>query len=735
LTLNISTKIVLPYLILTFAIAAVGTYVVTSLVAGSLDERLTNHLLEAGRVVSDNLARQEIKHIEAARLVAFTRGLAEALQEGREEDVMALAQPAAAGSGIDCLILVDATGKEMLHLIEADGGALQPVSTKAYVANFWLVGSVLDSSDEELPLRRALGLHPVDNRYYYFTAVPVKLNSRLAGAAVVGTPLDELTVQFKANALADVVIYLDPGKIVASTLMGGEQGGGTSASPDRLTISEEQYVQLLHAPDVTFGENVEILGRTYRLARGPLQVGSETLGVFGVVLPSQFIVEAGAASRTTYALLFGLATAAVIGIGILIARRITSPLARLVTTSRAVAEGELDRRTGIRSADEIGILASTFDEMTGRLEERTLELQRLLQVYKEASGRMEAILLSIGDGVILEDLQGNFVPLNPAAEELLQEMGEGDQVDVNSLRKMLPDPGSHLADGEAGPWTEERRRLEIGRRVLDIHSAPVHTDEGEYLGRVVVLRDVTAEAEAERLKDAFVSHVSHELRTPLTAINGYSSLLVAHAADALGKQMYGFVETIHRNANDLVSMVDQLLELSEMEARGRLAVRPQPGDIRPLIEEVVDRWQEHMAEKSLEFHVDVPDDLPQANVDLRRLRWALIALVRNAWQYTPEGGAVTVCAEAVDGHLRVDVSDTGCGIGSEELKYLFTRFHRRTNLEGGEARGLGLGLYLTHAIVEAHDGVIHVASEEGVGSTFSIVLPILSADTSTSRVT
>ncbi|MFP4345983.1 MAG: ATP-binding protein [Anaerolineales bacterium] len=726
LTLNIRDKIVLPYLLLTFAIATIGIYVVMNLVAGSLDERLTNHLMEAGRVVSDNLARQEIRHIEAARLIAFTQDLAEALEAGDTAEIAALAEPAAAGTGIDTLILVDSESNEMLHLLRNDNGTLRPVSTREHMANLWIIEALLTRGNESAGPLRAIGRHPIDERHYYFTAIPVRLTDELVGVTIVGTRLDEMVAEFKANALADVIIYLDGGQIVANTLtLAGEDD---ESLPPEMRLSSDEYVLLLYNTELTFVESAEIRGRGYRLAHGPLSVSNQTLGVFGIALPTNFILDTSTASRTTYVLLFGFATTCVIGVGILVARRITSPLARLVATSRAVAEGQLDRRTGIRSSDEIGILATTFDEMTGRLEERTQELQDLLQVYKEASGRMRAILLSIGDGVILEDLEGNLVPLNPAAETMLTKMTGSPRADfdLDGLQE-LADAEWELPDDDSAPWLDERRRLEVGRQVLDIHSAPVHTDEGEYLGRVIVLRDVTAEAEAERLKDAFVSHVSHELRTPLTAIKGYSSLLVAHAAEALGQQMYGFIKTIHRNANDLISMVDQLLELSEMEARGHLAVRPQPGNIGPLIHDVTERWREQMAEKDLELHVDVPEHLPQANVDLRRLRWALIALVRNAWQYTPTGGTIEVRARVVDEQLFLDVSDTGSGMGPEELDQLFTRFHRSTSLEGEEARGLGLGLYLTRAIVEAHEGAIQVTSEQGAGSTFSIVLPALNA--------
>jgi len=714
--LNIRGKIIMPYLILTLIVAIIGIYVVTSLVVSSLDERLTNHVLEAGRMVSDSIARREMGHLESARAIAFTVGLAEALQAGDRDSVVALAQPAAVVRGVECLVIVDVNGQDLLHMLQQDDGSLGHVEGEFDISGLWMVQRLLEADDlNELP-RRGLVLHLEDQRYYYFTAIPVGLEDEVVGVVVVGTSLDTLLTYFKSTSLADVIIYLDGGRAVATTFAIAEQPAEAAALLDEFSITPALYEGVLYSAGSTMGEDTHIRGRWYRLARGPLRVGDEILGVFAVALPSHFIVKAGVTSRNTYALIFATAMACVVFVGYLVSQRITRPISRLVRTSQAVADGDLEQRTGIVNTDEIGILAGTFDEMTSRLSERTHALE-------ETVGRMRAILSSIGDGVLLEDLEGNFIPLNAAAATMLEEMAANFL--LGPLRDLSIGDYDQISDPQLSPWLLEHRRFQVSKRVISAHSAAVRTDDGEHLGTVIVMRDVTAEVEAERLKDAFITHVSHELRTPLTAVKGYSELLLVTAGGALGEEQRSFLEAISHHTDSLVAMINELLDFSEMEARGRLGLRRRPLLLSTLVEEIAEGWRQQMDKKEMTFQVEIPADLPLVDADDRRLRWAVINLVRNALQYTPAGGSVTLRLSEHDGQVVLDVIDTGKGISPENQRHLFSRFYRVTNVTEGDVRGLGLGLYVTKAIVEAHGGHIQVTSEEGSGSTFSMILPAL----------
>jgi signal transduction histidine kinase len=371
--MSIRFKVIFPYLLLTLVVAVTGVYVVTRLVANSLTERLTNQLLEAGRVISDDMARQEIRHVESARIVAFTRGLAEAMARGDSDEVAALAEPISFGLGIENLILIDVQGREVLHLVEAADGELHRIDEFTGAGNLSIVQSLLAARDADSPPQRGLGLNPVDGRYYYFTALPVTLQEEITGVVVVGTSLDTLLPYLKSTSLADVIFYGENGQAIATTL---GALAGTAGAPEGLSIPAADYNEIVTSEDLVHGENFPVDGRWYSLARGPLQVGDDRLGAFAVVLPLNFVLQAGAVSRNTYVFIFTAAMLAVVLIGQFISRLIINPLHSLVHTSKAIAGGDLERRTGIRSGDEIGTLATSFDAMTEKLEQRTLELEK-----------------------------------------------------------------------------------------------------------------------------------------------------------------------------------------------------------------------------------------------------------------------------------------------------------------------------------------------------------------------
>lgn len=376
--MSIRLKVILPYLLLTVVVAVIGVYVVTRLVSNTIQERLTNQLLEAGRVVSDNFVRQEVRHVETARIVAFTAGVADALVGEDRDTVFALVEPLFAGLGVENLILISPQGKEVAHLIVDETGQLERVEQGTGVANSVLVAPFLTNKSSDAPPRRALGVNYVNDEVYYYTSIPVALDSgEFAGVVVIGTSIRSILPFLKSTALADIIIYSSSGQAIGTTLSAADQ-----SALQIVSITEEEYRTIIVSENIVTGNNIKIDGRSFSVARGPLQVGSDRIGVFAVALPLDFVIQSGANSRTTYVVLFTIVFFIVVVIGYVVSRLIINPIYSLVNTSQAIAGGNLEQRTGIHTRDEIGTLASTFDEMTIRLQERTHELERTNEILR-----------------------------------------------------------------------------------------------------------------------------------------------------------------------------------------------------------------------------------------------------------------------------------------------------------------------------------------------------------------
>ncbi|MCC7116935.1 MAG: HAMP domain-containing protein [Anaerolineales bacterium] len=371
--MSIRLKVILPYLILTLSIALIGVYIVTRLVTNSLSERLTNQLLEAGRAVSDAFNRQESAHVDEARTISFTVGLAEALQNSDRQAALALVQPIASGLNVQNVILVTADGKELLHLLMDEQGNLQPISQETGAGQSPIVVPYLKNRNASAPPSRAFGQNLVNKRYFYYTALPVGVDSEFVGVIVIGTAVDAILPSLKTAVLADIVLYAGNGQVIGTTLSADDASVNVIQA---LSISPQEYQTLISSSNIVQGDNEVALGsRQYGLARGPLQVGNDRIGVFAVGLPLNFVFQSATENRTNYTLLFFAEMVIVVVVGVIVARIITRPLSSLVNTSQAIAGGNLEQRTGIQSNDEIGELATTFDMMTNSLQERTRELQ------------------------------------------------------------------------------------------------------------------------------------------------------------------------------------------------------------------------------------------------------------------------------------------------------------------------------------------------------------------------
>ena len=231
-----------------------------------------------------------------------------------------------------------------------------------------------------------------------------------------------------------------------------------------------------------------------------------------------------------------------------------------------------------------------------------------------------------------------------------------------------------------------------------------------------------------RLKDQFLSHVSHELRSPLTAIYQFVTILLDRLAGELNLEQHEYLEIILKNVNQLRTMIEDLLEISRVQV-GKLSVEPQPISLVNLIEETLSSLRTAASAKSITLSAKFPSDLPSAYADPQRIRQILTNLIDNGIKFTPENGMINVRVQVSNEEpyfLCVAVSDTGCGLSSEESKKIFERLYQSKSTFQYSRKGLGLGLYICKDLVSSHGGRIWIESQLGHGSTFFFTLPIFS---------
>lgn len=373
-------------------------------------------------------------------------------------------------------------------------------------------------------------------------------------------------------------------------------------------------------------------------------------------------------------------------------------------------------------------------------------LQRALQYgdLLEARTQLQQTLTNLPIGLALTDTDGHVLRTNPAWYTLWNIPQPSEDRDLYLPWDILPDLLKRLthpleltdffAESQAKPseTTELAMRLSEPAQDIKLRSSPVTDTQGNYTGRLVMIEDITREREIEKMKNEFVSVVSHELRTPLTSILGYTELLLAR--DFKPAERQEFIQTVYNQANQLSQMVDDLLNLSRLDA-GQIKLNRWVVSLHQVIRDITKQLNETISDKH-RLLIDIPEGLPPIYADKDKIRQILTNLLSNAIKYSPNGGQVALIVREMrnppksapplpkERAVIIAVHDQGMGIGEDDLPKLFTRFFRVDNSTTRKIGGTGLGLSITKALIELHGGAIWATSELGKGSTFWLTLPI-----------
>ncbi|MDR5708658.1 MAG: ATP-binding protein [Armatimonadota bacterium] len=460
-------------------------------------------------------------------------------------------------------------------------------------------------------------------------------------------------------------------------------------------------------------------GEVRLFAAYPVVEQGRVLGVVHVSAPRRWV------DRQLVPIWWAFATAGVLALvvsaffGFRIARSIARPLKELERAAEALSRGEYTRTVPATDRDEVGRLGLAFNRLGQRL-------QQTIEDIRAERNRLEAVLAAIRDAVVAIGPGGEIQLYNRAAEELLGLRPEALGRPVEEALGGSP-LAAMLREAAGGKVLSEELALsgESGR-VVEVSTSPIRAAEGRFEGAVAVVRDVTELRRTERMRRELIANVGHELRTPLTSIKGFAETLLAGALhDA--KHARKFLEIIELEANRLMKLVDDLLDLSRLETKG-VTFELRPVDLDGICRGVVERTLPRAEEAGIRLTYTGEGPLTVL-ADPDRVEQVLTNLVDNALKFTPEGGEIHVQARQEGTEAVVSVQDTGRGIPPDDLPHIFERFYRadrsRTRREGGS----GLGLAIAKHLVEMQGGRIWASSRPGEGSAFCFSLPLVQEDT------
>ena len=390
-------------------------------------------------------------------------------------------------------------------------------------------------------------------------------------------------------------------------------------------------------------------------------------------------------------------------------------LREIAAWAESFADGDFSRRISLSARDEMEELADSLNSMSRQIQSR-------MEESIADKSRLEAVFLSMFDGVMVIDGRGAIVLMNQTLKEFLQvETEVTGKKPLEVIRNIdIQDLAGRVLASRGRLESREITLLHPQEKVLLAHATPVLREEA-IDGAVLIFHDITELRRLEKVRQDFVANVSHELRTPVSTIRGYAETLLEGALEDKAHARE-FLRIIYDDAERLTKLINDLLDLSRVES-GKMKLALEEGALEAVIDRVLAGMNKEAGKNSVTLKKDVSSRLAGIRIDEAAIAQVLLNLVENAVKYNKAGGSVTVGARETPRSIEVSVSDTGIGIPQEDIPRIFERFYRVDKARSRDLGGTGLGLSIVKHIIQAHGGDITVESKVGSGSSFRFTLP------------
>jgi two-component system sensor histidine kinase ResE len=459
-------------------------------------------------------------------------------------------------------------------------------------------------------------------------------------------------------------------------------------------------------------DNLKQTDASYSIVGVPFHLSN---GKHGAVFIYQSMKDVKETSRNTTKFILLVAGVAIILTTIFaffLSTRIAAPLRKMREAAFEVARGKFDTKVPILTHDEIGELATAFNQM-GR------QLKFNMNALSQEKEQLASILSSMADGVITFNRDGTILITNPPADRFLQywyyEKGE-----ISSNTEFIPSRVNELFQQAVNTEKDQIGEISLQGRHWVILVSPLYSNQF-IRGAVAVIRNMTEERKLDKLRKDFIANVSHELRTPISMLQGYSEAIVDDVAET-EEEKKEMAKVIYDESLRMGRLVNELLDLARMEA-GHIQLTIEEVNLPAFINRIVRKFQGIAKDHEIFLSANISENETSFSFDPDRIEQVLTNLIDNAIRHTPKGGYVTLNIILEEKGLHMEVTDSGSGIPEEDLPFVFERFYKADKARTRGRAGTGLGLAIAKNIIDAHYGTISVQSMLGQGTTFSFYLP------------
>ncbi len=515
--------------------------------------------------------------------------------------------------------------------------------------------------------------------------------------------IDALTKSIGAEIQARVTVIKTDGTVI------GDSWEAPSTLENHLTRPEVQQALISSVGESTRFSVSTGISMLYVAVL--IKDQSSTLGIARVALPLTAVNDSVNSSIALISWAVALAALLVVLATFFITRRLTRPIRQATLAAMKIAGGDFDQKIKVGSRDELGSLGRAFNLMSGNLKETMTTLS-------SEKNKMDTVLSTITDGVIMTDSRGRIILANPAAEAFLNFKAAG-----MTGKPLIEATLNYEIEQALEKCLAAQQRQNIfidlkGGRFLRMIVVPFRTEQ--ISGALLLFQDLTELRSLQTMRREFVGNISHELRTPLASIKAVVETLQDGAMENKAVAA-DFLEKVNTEIDSLTQMINELIELSRIET-GKTSFKLEPVNLNLFIQETVNHFLPQAERKQITLLTDLQPDLPEVKMDIERIQQALNNILHNAIKFTAQNGRIDIKTLYKDNSAVVQVSDTGIGISAEDLPHIFERFFKAD--KSRSSQGSGLGLAIAKHIIQAHNGQVWVQSQEGKGSTFGFSLPV-----------